>query len=707
MRPEARGDNTDMTDEEVHGIRGRVRRYAIPVLAFALAATAVSASAQDTTSVVKVRGLRVEVPRPSTTTGGTSAVEISTDSLSVVAAPTMEEFLRQMPFVQVRANSRGEAQPDLRGAEDRQIAVLLDGIPLTVGWDHRTDLSLISLTAVRKLTLLRGLSSMLHGPNVLGGAIELDVGRGATLQTPVLPFVGAISVDQEGGTSASATVGTSLERDFATWVVRSGVSYRERPGVTLPGGARSDPLLRQDLLADAEGRRLNSDRRQVDGFVTGRYRGIGGAWFSSLVTTSDTERGVPPEAHVSDPRLWRYPNQSRLFLALSAGSGNRQTGTGEGSFEASFGLDRSTTEIDEYATTAYRSVVDGETGEGTTLTGRLLGDHHFEAGAQVRSALTVSNVSHTETFLSGQSLDYQQRLWSLGGEVEFGSGGILGLGRGDTRWTVGASVDGAGTPRSGDKEPLGTMWDWGMRTGVTRSARGGNVLYHAGLSRRTRFPSLRELYSGALGRFRPNPDLRPESLKAGEAGVTVSYGDTQLQVVGFHHRLTDGIVRTSTVTTDGTRFQRVNRDLIRSTGLEMLAAGGRGRFTFGGGLTLQRVRVRDPMVPGGYQRAEYEPSVSGTLNLGVVGPKDIAVTSFFRYRGVQHCENVEVTGLEEMESSATLDLQARRDFSVGGDGSRRNVEGTVGMANLTDSNVLDQCGLPQPGRTFRIQVNVR
>ena len=697
-------------------MRRPARRPATAVWALApiLAATSVSASAQDTTrvardttEVVEVRGLRVEVPRPSTTTGGTSAVEVSLDSLGVVAAPTMEEFLRRMPTIEVRSNSRGEAQPNLRGAEDRQIAVLLDGIPLTVGWDHRTDLSVIPLTAFQNVTLLRGLSSMLHGPNVLGGAIEFDVGRGSSLQTSAPPFVGAISINQEGGTNASATVGASIQTDFATWTLRSGAGYRDSPGVTLPGGARSDPLLDRDLLADADGRRLNSDRRLVDGFMSARFRGIGGAWFSSLVTASDAERGVPPEAHVDDPRLWRYPNQSRLFIALSGGSGERRTSRGEGDVEVSFGLDRSTTEIDEYATTAYRTVVDGETGETMTLTGRLLGDHLFASGPEVWSALTVSNVSHTETFPSGASFDYQQRLWSLGGEVELGGGGIEGGGGGDTRWTVGASVDGSSTPRSGDKMPLSAMWDWGMRTGVTRSAAGGNVLYHAGFSRRTRFPSLRELYSGALGRFQPNPGLRPENLLAGEAGVTVSAGDTQLQMVGFHNRLSDGIVRTSTVTTEGARFQRVNRDQVRSTGLEVLTAGTKGVFNFGGGLTLQRVRIQDPGVPGEDHRAEYTPAVSGTLNLGAIGPQGVAVTGFFRFRGVQYCQNVEVSGLDRMDSSATLDLEARRAFVVGSRSARRSVDGSVGVANLTDSTVLDQCGLPQPGRTFRIQVNVR
>ncbi len=706
-----------MTDGRVP--RGGVRRIDVrPVLAavvLVVAGTAAGVSAQDTTTVARdtlvmeVRGLRVEVPRPATTTGGTSAVEVSLDSAGVLAAPTMEDFLRRMPMIEVRSNSRGEAQPDMRGAEDRQIAILLDGIPLTVGWDHRTDMSVIPLTAFRNVTLLRGLSSMLHGPNVLGGAIEFDVGRGTSLEAPVPPFVGALSVDQEGGRNASAIVGAQLERDASTWTVRGGGAYRDTPGVTLPGGAREDEDLNQELLADADGRRLNSDRQLSDGFLSTRYRGDDGAWLSTLISAADLERGVPPEAHVEDPRLWRYPHQSHLFMTLSGGTGRRTTGSGVIDLQANLGMNRSTTEIDEYATAAYRTVVDGETGETSTLTGRVLGDHLFNSGTDIRSALTVSDVRHTETFASGATFEYQQRLWSLGGELEIGAGGIDGR-SGDTHWTLGASVDGSNTPRSGDKPPLGTLWDWGMRTGITRSGSGGNALYHAGLSRRTRFPSLRELYSGALGRFEPNPELRPESLVAGEAGVTItagSAGATRLQMVGFHHRLRDGIVRTSTVTTEGPRFKRVNRDEVRSTGLEVLTAGTRGAFTFAGGLTLQRVRIQDPGVPGGDHRAEYAPAVSGTLNLGVIVPREVTVDGFLRFRGVQYCHNVEVTGLERMDASATLDLEARKVFVAGRGGSGRTVDYAVGVGNLGDSVVLDQCGLPQPGRTFQIRVSVR
>lgn len=681
---------------------------AMPLLvAPTLASPASLAADQDTTRVVRIRGITVEVPRPATTTGGTSAIEIYLDSLSV-AAPTAEALLRGMPMLQIRANSRGEAQPDLRGAEDRQIAILLDGIPITLGWDHRTDVSIIPITSVRKFTMLRGLSSMLHGPNVLGGALEFDVVRGSSVAAAPPPFTGALSLDHEGAANLGATGAASYVDDESEWVLRVGGGFRNSPGLALPGGAGDHPRLREEFLADAKGLRLNSDRRLVDGFVAARYRSGGGTWLSSLVSASDANRGVPPEAHVADPRLWRYPEQSRLFIALSGGTERRANRFGESQVEANFGLDRSTTEIVEYESASYLRVVDGETGTTNTLTGRLLLDHLIRDAIDLRGALTIADVAHTEVFASGAGFGYEQRLWSLGGEIEVASQGILGLGGGDTRWTLGGSLDGSDTPESGDKEPLGTLWDWGMRAGLTRPAAGGRMLYHAGISRRTRFPSLRELYSGALGRFRPNPDLKPESLITAEAGVTVDTGDgLSLQVVGFHHRLTDAIVRTSTVTVLGPQFQRVNRDEVRSTGLEVAAAGSLGALAYGGGITWKDVRVLDPHEPGSEERAEYQPNLSGSANLGFVAPGSITLTGFGAYRGVQYCRNVEIAGLEKMDASATFDVEASRVFVLQGSRSGRVASATVGVANLTDSTVLDQCGLPQAGRTFRIQFTIR
>ncbi len=686
-----------VTSRAWHRLLGRASRAA---LAAALLPAAVQAQ-EDTLNAIPIPGLRVVVPRPTATAGGASAITVSVDSASIVAAPTAEELLRRIPVIQLRTNSRGEVQPNLRGAEDRQIAVLLDGIPLTLGWDHRTDLSVIPLTAVRRVTLVRELSSILHGPNVLGGAVEFDVVAGARPGGAGPPLAGALSIDHAGSVSAGATADMTFERARSSWTLRTGGGFRQRPGVPVPGAASSESMLRPALLANDEGLRLNSDRKQMDGFVAARYQTQGGAWLSSLATAFEADRGVPPEAHVAEPRLWRYPSQNRLFLAVSGGSGRRRTRLGGTQVETSFGLDRSETSIDEYGTPAYQSVTGGETGTTTTLTGRLAGEHVFGSEiVEIGFATTLASVSHREAPQGGPPLDYLQRLWSLGGELRIGNrqdgSGML--------WTAGVALDGADTPESGDKPQFGGLTGWAFRTGITRVGGNGLLLYHASVSRRDRFPSLRELYSGALGRFEPNPFLRPEALVAAEAGVTASLEVGEFQLTAFHHRLGGAIVRTTVPGPAGTRFIRVNRDEVRSTGVELVAGGDSGPFSYGGDLTLQRVRVLDPTVADGDDRAEYQPAVSAMATLGALGPWGLALSGSLRYRGAQYCRSVDAPGMEPVPSSRMIDVEARRIFLTSGG---RALAAVVAVANAGDAMVLDQCGLPRPGRTVRIQFSLR
>ncbi|MEE2897670.1 MAG: TonB-dependent receptor plug domain-containing protein, partial [Gemmatimonadota bacterium] len=117
----------------------RLARPILPLLCLA-APAALSAQARDTLRVDSTRvarqydliGIRVTVPQPALTTGGSSAVFVRLDSVGSTPAPSMEEVIRSMPLVVVRRNSRGEAQPSIRGSDERQIGVFMDGVPLTV-----------------------------------------------------------------------------------------------------------------------------------------------------------------------------------------------------------------------------------------------------------------------------------------------------------------------------------------------------------------------------------------------------------------------------------------------------------------------------------------------------------------------------------------------------------------------------------------------
>ncbi len=677
------------------------------VLAFGrLGAQVPDSTRVDTTGtpVFQLQGLTIMVPRPVSTTGGASAVEVALDSLVMRPAPTLEQILRELPLIQIRRNSRGEAQPALRGGEDRQIGVFMDGVPLTLGWDARTDLSVIPLTSAQRITIVRGLSSLLHGPNVLGGVIEIDVARGAERQVAPRPLQFDVGLDHIGARNLSANAGTLFQTNAGSWVVRGGAGHQAGDGITLPGGAEREEGLHPTLLSEDGDLRLNTDSHRYDGFLSARYRSEQGLWMSLSSSGFSEERGVAPEAHVQEPRLWRYPSQKRLITAFSAGTGQRDTPWGEGDLETSVGLDLGSQEIERFQSSSYQEVVGTESSDDRTITIRFMGDHSLGSNGELRSALTYGDVSHDEVLDGAEKAGYRQRLWSLGMEGEWLMGHDASLqGARPSRLSVGFAVDGADTPESGDKPSLGTLWAWGGRLGFTTFAGREDLLLHGSVGRRTRFPALRELYSGALGRFVPNPDLVPEVLTGGELGFTLMDKEVELQAVGFYQVLSDGIVRSSVSTEEGTKFKRVNQHKVRSRGLEILASGRTGSLGWSGDLTIQRARGITP--GGGEIRLEYEPAVAGKASVQVRLPFGFEGAASGRFMGRQFCENPEVGGLEPFSSSKHLDLSLGRVFGSLG-GLLSQTKALLNIDNVTDGLVFDQCGLPQPGRTIRFQLRI-
>ena len=689
----------------------RLVRPILPLLCLAAPAT-LTAQARDTVRVDSsrvarqydlhaLRGITISLARPALTTGGSSAVEVRLDSLGSTPAPSMEEVMRAMPLVVVRRNSRGEAQPAIRGSDERQIGVFLDGVPLTIGWDHRTDMSIIPLTAAQGVRLIRGLSSVLYGPNTLGGIIEVDIARVPGRLESVTPLTLGMSLDETGGTNVSVNASRLLERDFSQWLVRVGAGFEDRPGITIPGGAQNEANLRSKFLTGSDNLRLNSDSRRIDGFFAARYLADGGAWASLVTSALDVERGVQPEAHQDDPRLWRYPEQTRLFTAFSIGTGMRETGGGgRGDLEASIGVDLGSTRIDQYDSELFSRVVGREEADDRTISLRLEGDHTAGDRGDIRAAAPYADVFHDEILTPGGANSYRQRLWSLAAESEWRLGGS-----GRTRLSLGTVVDGADTPESGDKAPLGRLTQYGFRLGMSSLVSEG-LLLHGGVSRRARFPSLRELYSGALGRFEPNPDLVPETLVGAEGGFTLQRtGDIEFQVVGFYQRLNNGIVRTSVTSADGMRrFRRINRDRVRSAGIELLAVGTLGVATLSSDVTLQNVKGMD--FDGSEVELEYEPSVTGKLGLESALGAGFRASGNFRFVGGQSCENPELGGLQPLGASGSVDFSLRRIFRLGSSGGLSRLDASASLRNATDATVYDQCGLPQPGRTLQFQFRV-
>ena len=653
---------------------------------------------KETGPVYEMTPIRIQAPRPLTSVGGASAVEVQTDSLDVPVAASTGDVLRQLPLLHVRTNSRGEAEISARGSESRQVAVLVDGIPITLAWDARADVSVLPATAIREVTFIRGLSSMLYGPNVIGGIIEVRVGQGGTDPGARSAEV-AIGADDAGGFGTAITGTAPFRSGVGNWVARGGLGFRDCPG---------DPLAHDvsERQGADEGQRLNTDSRNLDGFAALRYRADGGAWLSFSGSSFRAERGIAAELGVddADARFWRYPHVSRTLAVVSGGTGKRSSPFGgRGDLEASVGYDRGRFDIDAFTSAAYDELDTFEDGKDRTATLRLLADQTLGPRSDLRGAFTLAEIRHDEIIPDGE-FEYRQRLWSGGLENNWrlveSDGALQSL-----SLSVGGAWDVAETREAGGKEALDPTSLAGGRVGLSALTDAGRTVVHAGVSHRGRFPSLRELYSGALNRFVPNPDLDPEKMTALETGVTTRRGGAELQVVGFHHRVDDAVVR---ISLPGRKFQRVNRNKLRSTGAEFLGWYRKGAVEVSGDLTVQDVKLTDTAA-NVTNRPENLPETFGSAQVRFPLAGGVRAGVGAAYTGKQFAIDLATGEDTQLDGELVFDAQVSRAWSMPvslGGGAFTRLEARVAVENLADRAHYDQFGLPEPGRRIRFEARL-
>ncbi len=647
-----------------------------------------SVARQD--SVRPLGEVRVRAAYAPRVVGSASAVTIAPDSTPMgQTAPVMGEVLRQMPFLYVRQNSRGETELSVRGSESRQAAMLFEGVPLTLTWDARTDASAIPLAGVQRVEYVRGLSSLLAGPNAIGGVVSAglwsDHNPGAR-PAPELRF--DAQGDQFGAMRASAVLGGAVRHSETSSVsVRVGGGLRDTPGFARPGDVTEPGTV--DRL------RLNTDQRSVDLFAGARYEHVQGRYLSAFVSAFDGERGVAPELHIDTPRLWRNPEVTRRIASVTAGTGHIRSRFGIGDVETALSYNQGTLAIDGFSDRRYQTVADTEFGNDRTLSLRALFDQELGRFVVLRGAFTNADIRYLETIGNAPALRYAQQLRSAALEADINPTRFVTL-------TVGLAHDDAQTSEAGGREPLGRKSGLGWRSGVTWFLPQHGLRLHASASERRRFPALRELYSGALGRFAPNPALRPELSRGAEVGATVARAAFDLQAVAFTSRIDDAMVR---ITLPDRRFQRVNRDRFTSHGLELTGGTRIESMTLRGDITWQQARIADASITDATLRLpEDVPSVFGSL-LATLPISDESEAMFrLRAQGDTRCTNPGTGSLDRQRGAQALDVGVERRWIPTGFLRRARVLFLV--ENVFDRAIYDKCGLPQPGRTARVGISM-
>ena len=605
----------------------------------------------------------------------------------VVAA----DIFRTVTGVFLRTNSRGQSVIRIRGAEERQTLVFLDGAPFTAPWDGRADLAFLPAGLIDRIEVTRGLAPIEYGPNAVAGAVDLVTHvpqAGTSLRAEIRQ--GSL-----GLRNLNAVAGFGLDNRWSL-VAAGSLIGRDAERIADSQSVAFDPSTTHS--------RTNTDLAGDSLFAAAAYTGDSYFLRASLLH-ADAERGVAAQGDLdpaaADPRFWRIPEQRLTQATLNAnwnlrrGVELRLTGWRQWS-------DRT---IDAYRDYSYRTLRERERGRNRTSGARLALSARADR-ATLRFVATVQESTHRQLDLATASGDpaglvaepelrYRQRLLTAGFEAD------LRL-RDRLTATVGLATDRASTPLTGDKpahESLSaTGWSAGLRW--TPSEKISAV---ATLGQRSRFPTPRELFGAALGRFLLNPDLQPERSLLADVGVQYQASNAlSLEFTLWANRSDDTLSQRVVTVDNVNRRQRFNLSGLSGYGVEAAATWAltdqlSGNFSLG----LQDHRI-SPDESHVRRRLLHRPGQQLNLALDWQATQRLEVRAELAYVGRAY--DLAYDGADTLlPASASLGLKGV--LNAGRIGSR-DLFLTAAVDNLTDALVLPQLGLPAPGRSFQVGIRI-
>jgi len=582
-----------------------------------------------------------------------------------------------LPSVRLAVNSRGDSHLMVRGAPERHVQTFLDGIPLNLPWDERVDLETVPITGAAQLEATRGMVSLLDGPGVLAGSVQVMTPR--AWQNPVRTRLNILA-----GEHGFGRVGLQHITTAGSWQLVGAGNWQGRDAWPLPGN--------HPQAADNELRR-NSDLSQYSLLLHGGRSIAGTGHISFLATGWSGEKGVPAELHLGDKaRFWRYPVRKRLLLGSSLNLPLNDGGTWD--LEANASADFYRQEVDPRGPDGWDdpkiSGQDYETDNDQTGYGRVKLTHWFHDTAHLALQGTARYAQHREILVvDGPELDYAQVLASLVAEGEYHPWA-------GTTLRAGLGFDTAATPETGDKPSRSGDTAPAFNVRVVQRVQ-GQLEVHAGASLRSRFPSLRELYSGALGKFVANPDLVPEQQELYEVGLKTSGLRWHIEGAAFLSYLHDGIEKENLGGTSG-QFMRVNRTEIRVPGVEVIAALDLWKdmaVSIQHTILVARVEASGVFDAPAEDRPDYQSRLQAQWQRNT-GPGVLveAVVTGPRWSA----DATDTTdGLRRLPAGVTWNMRLGWRFAPLG---KANLEAYVRAANIFDQWVDSQVGLPEPGRVL-------
>jgi iron complex outermembrane receptor protein len=598
--------------------------------------------------------------------------EVGRGEIEVLNPRSAADAIQWLPSLSLSRNSKGEETFRLRGFGQRQVSVFLDGVPISVPFDGIVDLSQFVGDNVDRIQVSRGLPSVLYGANALGGTLNI-------LTTP----------PGETVSGAARLEGSDQGRIFSSLNLQGGVlglrlggwgAFDKAPDFRLPDGF--DPMPNED----------GGDRDHS------RFERRGGGLKVLLpiepdhrialhVNYLDNTYDIPPNASVAKPRYWRFPEWRRAVVSLNT---EHALGPRWGLRSVWF-YDRYFNELKSYDDATYssqtRPYAFDSTYDDESLGILLYPEARLLSAGSTKALFSWKRDVHREKDDEGPWERYAMETYSLGVEQEVElAEGLLAV----------AGIDGNYlNPTDAEGIPVRDPILLANGQAVLQFHLAGPVSLHCAFGKKSRFPTLKELYSERLGRNIANPDLKAEHAWNVEAGVSLTGKQQRLAVTFFHNRLRDLIVNRQL----GQNVQQLqNIGEARIQGFEVEWTGAWRRVSWSAGYTLLNAEDRSEDRESKF--LEYRPKhqVTAVAALRILDP--LRIQGEMTYTAGQVYRNPDTLAWEPLNDFFVLNLGA--EYAL-----LENLSVYLRVENAADHSYVSEYGVPMPGRELSGGVRAR
>jgi len=404
---------------------------------------------------------------------------VSTD-IDKLKPRDISDVLRFIPGSTVTFGDKDTYSLKLRGIGANRIALLIDGVPVFEPYFSTFDLKTVSAGNIDTIQVTKGPSSVLYGPNTLGGLVNVITKRPTA--EPSLSLTGSY------GDKDTKSVGLDGSYSWKRFALSAGALYQGSDGFFYP-----EPDGGQLIRNNSDFERLNLNAKLYYTPSSSTEIMVNGGIYQS-------EYGMPPALFTQRARYWRFPKWDRSTLNL--GGFTSLGGDSVLRFRA-FNVDYTNT-LDWFNDPAMTDLDSSSTYDNTSYGGFALAEVPTGGMNTVKASLLYQKDIARIQDDAGLPWDrFDQGTVSAGIEDHFSLTG---------QWKIigGLSLDYidkfAGGENNTSVNPL---------IGV-KFTPNDDLDFHVSFARKSRFPSMRSLYSLSSG----NPDLLAESGTAFELAAT-------------------------------------------------------------------------------------------------------------------------------------------------------------------------------------------